>query len=90
MSLPATGKFEAKARSWTFSFDGVIWTGTGPRFEEIILPMLAEETPWHQGTHITCSEVATDVLNKVFPEGWTKIYSKNDSWDYELPPGMKD
>lgn len=90
MSLPHTGRFEAKADVWTMSFDGDNWTGTGPGFEDGILPRLKRRTPWYQGTHITCSEVATDVLNKVFPEGWTKIYSEDDAWDFDLPPGAKD
>ena len=90
MSLPHTGKFEAKADVWTMSFDGDNWTGTGPGFEDGILPRLIEETPWHQGTHITCSEVATDVLNQIFSEGWTEIYSEDDGWDFEMPPGAID
>ena len=68
------------------AFDGDKWTGTGPRFDAVILPKLTDEPPWHQGTHITRSEVATDVLNQVFPEGWTKIYSNNDAWDFEMNP----
>jgi len=90
MSLPHTGKFEAKADVWTMSFDGDNWTGTGPGFEDGILPILKRRTPWHQGTHITCDTVATRVLNEAFPEGWTKTYSKNDTWDFEMPPGAKD
>lgn len=90
MSLPHTGRFEDKADVWTMSFDGDNWTGTGPGFEDGILPRLMRRTPWYQGTHLTCSEVATDVLNKVFPEGWTKIYSEDDAWDFDLPPDAKD
>jgi hypothetical protein len=46
--------------------------------------------PCHQGTHITCSEVAKDVLNKKYSPKAGRKYSKNDAWDFEPPPGAKD
>lgn len=85
MTPPYTTKFEAKADVWTLAFDGVTWSGTGPGFEDYILPMLTDETPWHQGTHIFVDSVAKRVLDRVFPEGWTKISSYRGELD-ELPP----
>jgi len=90
MSLPHTGIFEAKAGVWTIRFDGDNWTGSGQGFEEHILPRLVRKTPYYQHTHSTCETVATNVLDYLFPAGWTKTYSRSDTWEHEMPPGMKD
>ena len=73
MTPPHTIKFEAKADVWTIAFDGVTWSGTGPGFEDYILPMLTDETPWHQGTHIFVDSVAKRVLDRVFPKAGRKF-----------------
>jgi len=85
MSLPHTGQFEAKASPWTINYDGDNWTGTGPGFEDFILPRLVRKTPYYKHTHSTCDTVATHVLNDLFPEGWTKIYSQGDAREYKVP-----
>jgi hypothetical protein len=89
MTPPYTSKFEATADVWTFAFDGVTWTGTGPGFEDGILPRLTRRTPYHQRTHYTVDRVATLVLNDTFPEGWTKTASYRGELNEAPPPGMK-
>lgn len=86
MGLPRTGKFVAQARSWTICFDGDNRTGDGPGFEEFILPRLQSKRPRYKHTHSTCDTVATRVLNELFPEGWTKIYSCSDPQTYKGRP----
>ena len=92
MSIPQTGQFEAKADVWSLFFDGNNWTGDGPGFEEFILPRLQSKTSRYKHTHSTCDTVATRVLNELFPEGWTKIYSRSDPSTYKgrPPPGWTD
>ncbi len=90
MSLPTTGKFDAKAGHFTLSFDGRTWTGSGEGFEELFLPLLSTVTPRYQGNHLTVREVATRVLDNVFGESWTQTACLIDHWHDALKPGEID
>lgn len=84
MSLPTTGLFTAKVASWKLSFDGEAWTGEGERFNELVGPALARETPRHQGNHLTVDVVGPRVLESLFPGQWKELSAQVDAWEEEL------
>jgi hypothetical protein len=85
MSLPSSGKLQARILGDSVEFDGKTWTGDDP----FTVELLNAQTPSHTGHHITIEIAGPRILADVASE-WEILSVEHDAWDESLPADYED
>jgi hypothetical protein len=87
MSVPHTGKLEARIKGHLCQFNGNVWTTPDPE----LTALLNAARHGSPVTHYSIDELARCILHKADLEPVSEIlWFKGDSWTPELPPGAID
>lgn len=85
MSLPSTGKLQARILGDLVEFDGEMWTGVDP----FTVELLNAQTPCHTGHHVTIDLAGPRILADVSSD-WEVLSVEPDEWGELLPKDYED